>query len=71
MTEGEILQLQTVLAELRRENAVAHDGLGELIRGLASRQDKMNGGLATVKWIIGSTLVITVPLLCMLLTRGL
>jgi hypothetical protein len=70
MSPEEIRQLHETMGELRLENTAAHTEIFNLIRGLASRQDKMNGGLATVKWIIGSTLVITVPLLCVLLTHS-
>ena len=67
MTDDEVSRLHEVLTELRSENTEAHSEIYNLIRGLASRQDKMNGGLATVKWIIAATLSITVPILAVIL----
>lgn len=71
MTEAEIQALQTVLADFRKENTEAHTEIFNLIRGLASRQDKMNGGLATVKWIIAVALTVTIPLVGALLAHSL
>ena len=70
MTDSEVRELHEALSGLRLENTVAHNEIFNLIRGLASRQDKMNGGLATVKWIVATALAITMPLLIVLLTHS-
>ena len=70
MTDAEVRGLHEALTGLRQENTVAHTEIFNLIRGLASRQDKMNGGLATVKWIVATALAITMPLLIVLLTHS-
>ena len=70
MTDAEVRGLHEALTGLRQENTVAHTEIFNLIRGLASRQDKMNGGLATIKVIIGIVLTITMPLLVVLLTHS-
>ena len=70
MTDAEVRGLHEALTGLRQENTDAHTEIFNLIRGLASRQDKMNGGLATVKWIVATALAITMPLLIVLLTHS-
>jgi hypothetical protein len=70
LSPEEVRGLHDDLKELRLENTAAHTEIFNLIRGLASRQDKMNGGLATVKWIVATALVITMPLLVVLLTHS-
>jgi hypothetical protein len=71
MSDAEVLALQGALSELRKENTEEHHEIFRLVRDLAARQDKMNGGLGTLKWIIGAVLTITIPLTGLLMARGL
>lgn len=71
MTEAEIKALQELLGAFREENKDDHNRIFTLIAGLAARQDKMNGGLSAVKWIISAVIAICVPFLVVILAQGL
>ncbi len=47
-----VSQVADNVASLAKTNAAEHKGIHERLDGVSERQDKINGGIAVLRWLI-------------------